>query len=345
MTIINAETALAEAMPTELTEAEELDLTSTHYHIGTAARLTGISTDKLRIWERRYSVVSPLRTRSGKRLYSEDEIRRLRVIKQLVDRGDTISSIARLDDDRLKQRLIATEPAEDAYRNGFNAKPPRVVVFGSDLALRFARDRSVVPGIEAVAVQTEWSRFLADCEKHAPDAIITQFKTLQPVTVDQIEQLRRQFPQPRIVVHYGFAATNLIERLRQSGMVTLRAPVDFSALAEACTPVVKTTMDGSGTGDLAVDPSDFELVPRRFSDEALANMALQSARLNCECPAHLVELIIGLSGFETYSRECEHRDAKDAQIHRLLCARASQARALVEDALARLAEAEDFDRG
>ena len=55
-----------------------------------------------------------------------------------------------------------------------------------------------------------------------------------------------------------------------------------------------------------------------------------------------MELIIGLSGFETYSRECEHRNARDAQIHRLLCARASQARALVEDALARLAEAEDL---
>lgn len=344
MNIANPEAVMAAEVGESVQSGDELDLNSTHYHIGTAARLTGISTDKLRIWERRYNVVSPLRTSSGKRLYSEDEIRRLRVIKQLVDRGDAISSIARLDAERLKQRLKATEPAVETLTAAFTAKPPKVVVFGSDLALRFARDRSVVPGIEAVAVQTEWSRFLSDCEKHRPDAIIAQFKTLQPITVEQIEQLRQQFPDPRIVVQYGFAASNLIERLRQTGIITMRAPVDASALADACRPVLRANVEGLGAGVVSMDPADFEIAPRRFSDEALANMALHSARLNCECPAHLVELIIGLSGFETYSRECEHRDAKDAQIHRLLCARASQARALVEDALARLAESEGLRR-
>jgi len=328
---------------TEITGDALNELTSTHYHIGTAARLTGISTDKLRIWERRYNVVAPVRTNSGKRLYADHEIRRLRMIKQLVDRGDTISSIAGLSDDSLRQRLQATEPAMADASAAFDVQPPRVVVFGSDLALRLSRDRTVIPGIELVSVQTEWSRFLAECAKKTPDAVVAQFKTLQLTTVEQIEALRAELPAPKMVVQYGFAASNLIDRLRQAGIVALRAPVDFSALAEACIGGANGLADFDTSGSFEVDPADFEIAPRRFTDEALAEMALQSARLNCECPAHLVELIIGLSGFETYSRECEHRNAKDAQVHRLLCARASQARALVEDALARLADAEDLD--
>ena len=326
----------------ELAEDTLNEMTSTHYHIGTAARLTGSSTDKLRIWERRYRVVAPVRTSSGKRLYADHEIRRLRMIKQLVDRGDTISSIAGLSDESLRQRLQATEPTLSDASTAFSVQPPKVVVFGSDLALRLARDRSIIPGVELVSVQTEWSRFLSECEKRSPDAVVAQFKTLQPTTVEQLLALRAELPAPRLVVQYGFAASNLIERLRQAGIATLRAPVDFSALAEACTGGSQGAPEVDLGGDFEVEPADFEIAPRRFADEELAEMALQSARLNCECPAHLVELIIGLSGFETYSRECEHRNARDAQIHRLLCARASQARALVEDALARLAEAEDL---
>ena len=59
-------------------------MNSTGYRIGKVSRLTGISADTLRIWERRYAAVVPVRTEAGGRLYSADDIARLKLIKNLV---------------------------------------------------------------------------------------------------------------------------------------------------------------------------------------------------------------------------------------------------------------------
>ena len=53
------------------------------YRIGAVSRLTGISTDNLRVWERRYQTVTPARTDSGDRYYSSEDISRLKLIKML----------------------------------------------------------------------------------------------------------------------------------------------------------------------------------------------------------------------------------------------------------------------
>ena len=47
------------------------------YTVGRAAELTGISTATLRMWERRYAVVSPERSPSGYRVYDDAAVRRL----------------------------------------------------------------------------------------------------------------------------------------------------------------------------------------------------------------------------------------------------------------------------
>ncbi len=50
--------------------------------IGEAARLTGVSRENLRVWERE-RLISPRRTPGGHRLYSGDDLRRLREIARL----------------------------------------------------------------------------------------------------------------------------------------------------------------------------------------------------------------------------------------------------------------------
>ncbi len=58
--------------------------------IGEAARLTGVSRGMLRLWEREH-LISPKRTQGGHRLYSGDDLRRLRQIARLrlMDRLNT----------------------------------------------------------------------------------------------------------------------------------------------------------------------------------------------------------------------------------------------------------------
>jgi MerR family transcriptional regulator, light-induced transcriptional regulator len=73
------------------------------YRIGTVARLAGISTHALRVWERRYGVPTPVRSEGGARLYSEAEVARLRLLKRAVDRGHPIGRLVSLDRSALER--------------------------------------------------------------------------------------------------------------------------------------------------------------------------------------------------------------------------------------------------
>ena len=74
------------------------------YPIGAAAKLTGIPLDTLRAWERRYQTVVPKRAGRG-RLYSEEQIQRLLLLRHAVEQGHSIGQIAQLEDWRLRELL------------------------------------------------------------------------------------------------------------------------------------------------------------------------------------------------------------------------------------------------
>lgn len=83
----------------------------TTYPLRAAARLTGLSPEVLRAWERRYGVVEPLRTPGGTRRYRAADLERLRLVKAAVDAGHRIGRVARLDDAELAQRAASRGPA------------------------------------------------------------------------------------------------------------------------------------------------------------------------------------------------------------------------------------------
>jgi DNA-binding transcriptional MerR regulator len=82
--------------PSERTAGKPL-----RYPIRAVSRLTGLSVDTLRAWERRHAVVTPLRDQRG-RLYSETDVDRLGLLHQLVQRGHAIGRIAALDTEELR---------------------------------------------------------------------------------------------------------------------------------------------------------------------------------------------------------------------------------------------------
>ncbi|MBD8870387.1 MerR family transcriptional regulator [Nocardioides donggukensis] len=57
------------------------------YTVKRAAELTGIAPDTLRMWERRYAVVTPTRSDGGYRLYDDAALRRLSAMQALVGSG------------------------------------------------------------------------------------------------------------------------------------------------------------------------------------------------------------------------------------------------------------------
>ena len=79
-------------------------MTSDLYRIGAVSKLTDISAERLRAWERRYNL-QPAH-RSGKtRFYDSGQIERLKKIKALLDRGQAISQLIKLADEELDTRL------------------------------------------------------------------------------------------------------------------------------------------------------------------------------------------------------------------------------------------------
>ena len=64
--------------------------------IGVVVRRTGLSAEVIRAWEQRYGAVSPERTEGGQRLYTESDVRRLRLLAAAVEAGHRIGAIAGL---------------------------------------------------------------------------------------------------------------------------------------------------------------------------------------------------------------------------------------------------------
>ncbi len=82
---------------------------ASRYLISTVVKRSGVKADLIRAWERRYQAVSPTRTEGGHRVYSDNDIVRLKLLNQATDEGHSISQIANLSLEAL-QKLLQMEP-------------------------------------------------------------------------------------------------------------------------------------------------------------------------------------------------------------------------------------------
>jgi DNA-binding transcriptional MerR regulator len=82
------------------------------YPLRTATRLTGLSPSLLRAWERRYGVVTPIRTPGGTRRYRAADLERLRLLKAAVDAGHRIGRIVGLGPRELEHLLTVSAAPE-----------------------------------------------------------------------------------------------------------------------------------------------------------------------------------------------------------------------------------------
>ena len=96
--------------------------------IRVVARRTGITLHVLRAWERRYAVVEPGRTEGGQRLYSDADIERLKLLRDAVASGRSISQVAPLGETALAE-LVAQDRAA-----GGGAAPTSEPESGTEIA-------------------------------------------------------------------------------------------------------------------------------------------------------------------------------------------------------------------
>ena len=87
--------------------------------IGAVERDTGIARDTLRVWQRRYGFPSPVRNQKGERLYPAKQVRRLQLIRRLLDQGLRPGKIVPLSEPALHQleAKLYTIPGEEHEEN------------------------------------------------------------------------------------------------------------------------------------------------------------------------------------------------------------------------------------
>jgi MerR family transcriptional regulator, light-induced transcriptional regulator len=84
------------------------------FNIGVVERETGIGKDTLRVWERRYGFPLPVRDDREDRLYPEDQVDQLRLIKRLLDSGLRPAKVVGLDTGQLNALLHETPQNDNA---------------------------------------------------------------------------------------------------------------------------------------------------------------------------------------------------------------------------------------
>ncbi len=202
--------------PTEL-------LKNAQYPMRVVVRRTGLNPSVLRAWERRYDAVEPGRSDGGQRLYSEADVQRLTLLKELVEAGHTISQIAELEVDALRalvRREAVSVDAEPDVRNGRDESPQQG---GSSTGARqlgtsqagMAGAASITPAgtLERAlrAVHTLNGRELESVLSRAALAL-TPVEVVDEVVVPLLGQIGHQWQQGQLSPASEHAASQVIRR-------------------------------------------------------------------------------------------------------------------------------------
>jgi DNA-binding transcriptional MerR regulator len=314
----------------------------TLFRIGAVAKLTGIPVSTLRIWEVRHHAFSPTKTAGKHRLYSQHDVHKAGLLKQLSKSGYAISAIAALEAAAL-EKLPSPGAAAPQAATGRAGGTVSLAVVGSGIAGRIASGRFThqLRGV-TLRVTDCFPNLAQACAadfQEKPQMLLVRVNTLQPNICTQIQALARQHGVLQTVLVYGFAQEAVVQTLRAAGILVRRAPVSDFELSDLISSVI--WVGAAKTPDGA--QADTLIPARKYSDETLTRVAGISTDMQCECPRHVAELIAQLVGFEQYSQECLNKTGKDAQLHARLHAISGSARALFEHALEMVAEHENIN--
>jgi MerR family transcriptional regulator, light-induced transcriptional regulator len=172
--------------------------------IGEVARRTGVTVPTLRAWERRYGLLDPARTDGGHRLYSDDDVQRVRAMQRLLNDGWSASSAA---------REVVREPAPVTRLHPVPSS-------GDAAADLIARLEQAIDDFDAPAADTVIDDVFARLE--IPRA-------LDEVVLPVLRRIGEGWQtDPRVIAREHFATNTLRPRLQR----LLRGP--FGASSRTC---------------------------------------------------------------------------------------------------------------
>lgn len=130
------------------------------YPIKAVSNLTGLSIHVIRAWEKRYNVVTPQRTESNRRVYSSEDVEKLKLLSLATGKGYAISSIAGLGVKDL--RNIAFDESTESSINKDSATNIENLSDGHDLNIYLKNSIEAVKNLNVHELEKELYKGLVD---------------------------------------------------------------------------------------------------------------------------------------------------------------------------------------
>ncbi len=189
------------------------------YPIRLASEMSGVSVYVIRAWEKRHQVLSPERTESNRRLYSDRDIERLILLRQLIELGHSIGELAALSNEALIELLAKDRAGKNAQDTETSTHPSAGDVQGDLLAAVRALD---VRSLENALTQASL---------HLPQQAL-----IGDVIVPFLESIGRQWQEGTLRIAHEHMATAAVRTFL--GSIVAAAPRFPNApTALVCTPV------------------------------------------------------------------------------------------------------------
>jgi methanogenic corrinoid protein MtbC1 len=156
------------------------------YSIRVASRLTGLSSDTLRMWERRYGFPTPARNPAGVRVYSPEHVERLLLVARTLKAGYRAGEVVTRTRDELSELLASTA--------GASASPGSAP--------------SPVDGLLAKLEGDDFAGFVAELRRHITTLGPRAF--LVDVCSPLVERVGEAWATRDLDVHHEHMATSVI---------------------------------------------------------------------------------------------------------------------------------------
>jgi DNA-binding transcriptional MerR regulator len=314
-----------------------------NHRIGAVSALSGVPVSTLRVWETRHAAFAPAKSEGRHRLYSDDDVLRASLIKQLTEAGHSISTLARLSASQLNALLLQQRSAHRLNRPApTHSTPVTLAVVGVGMAARLESSRlsneaGEMP-IQITEILEDLDAALAADMATQPQVLMVRVNSLNVIAGTDIQRLVQTHRFQQAIVLYNFGQEPVVAALKLAGIKVRREPLSNAELGELINSVLwmdhtREVHDVQRTGLVP---------PRKYSDDTLRHVANISSQVLCECPRHVAELIAQLASFEQYSQDCLNKSAEDAHLHAYLSSVSGSARALFEKALEMVAQHENI---
>ncbi len=311
---------------------------STGYKIGTAAKMAGISPNTIRTWMRRDYFTASIETDSGERILSSEDLKRLISLKTLIDLGDSIGRIARLDTDALQKRLAELKStSENTYANEIPSL--------ADLEAGFVTSSTSVRLSAATPLFWNSKTFesVESLSEHAAgdhnlSIALIDSQGPNPAEKTAILEFAKKNPEITVVLIFDFMPRSLLKDLAKAQVHLLRWPVNSIMLERYLYSLMPSISHPRSSAAMISEPP-----PRLFNERQLSEIANSLPELKCECPRHVSALVTSLGAFEDYSQQCLNDSEKDKEIHEYLHMETAKARRTMELALIRLCKEDGID--